>query len=161
VIITGLAKDKHKLEIARQLGADVAVNVEEDNIVEVVNDLTGGKLADVVLDIVPDAPHTVVEAVDMTRSKGTVVLAGLKGDRPVPNFMTDNIVRKALTVKGAWGKRRQAYVDAIALMESGQYPLELLHTGKAFPLERAADAIATLAGGDPNAICVSLSPNGE
>jgi threonine dehydrogenase-like Zn-dependent dehydrogenase len=160
VIITGLARDRHKLEIAKQLGADVAVNVEEDDIVEVVNDLTQGKLADVVLDIVPDAPHTVVEAVDMCRSKGTVVLAGLKGDRPVPNFMTDNIVRKAITVKGAWGKRSRSYVEAITLMESGRYPLEILHSAT-FPLERAADAIAALAGGDPNAICVSISPNGE
>jgi threonine dehydrogenase-like Zn-dependent dehydrogenase len=160
VVVTGLARDRHKLEIARKLGADVTVNVEEQNVVDVVRGLTGGKLADVVLDIVPDAPHTVVEAIDMCRPKGTVVLAGLKGDRPVPDLMTDNIVRKAITVKGAWGKRSRSYTEAISLMESGRYPLGIMHTGT-FPLERAADAIAALAGGDPNAICVSISPNGD
>jgi threonine dehydrogenase-like Zn-dependent dehydrogenase len=159
IVVTGLGRDAYKLEVAKKLGADVTVNVEEQDVVQIVNELTGGAGADVVLDIAPDAPQTVIESIAMVRAKGTVVLAGLKGDRPA-NLLTDEIVRKGLTVKGAWGKRSRSYVEAIALMESGRYPLDLLHSGR-FPLERAADAIAALAGGDPKAITVSISPNGD
>jgi threonine dehydrogenase-like Zn-dependent dehydrogenase len=161
VIITGLGRDKHKLEAAMKLGADVAVNVEEQDIVEVVRELTGGDLADVVLDLAPDAPGTVVDAIEIARPKGMVLLAGLKGSRSVEGLLTDKIVHKALTVKGAWGKKSAAYTRAIEIMESGRYPLEMLHT-RSYSLDQAADAIAALAGqSEEDVVCLSISPNGD
>ena len=79
----------------------------------------------------------------------------------VKTLVTDEIVTKSITIKGALGKDSSSYRQAVRILESVRYPLEMLHT-HCLPLERAADAIEILAGnrqdiaGAP--ICVSLEP---
>ena len=160
-IITGLSRDRHKLDMAKRLGADHVVDVETQDLRGIVHEATGGNMADIVLDLVPFGTETVVDAVDIVRPGGTILLAGIKGkDKKVQNLMTDLIVTKSITIKGALGKHSSAYRQAIRIMESGRYPLEKMHT-HSVPLERAADAIEILAGNKPElggAICVSIEP---
>ena len=68
------------------------------------------------------------------------MLAGVKGFKPVPDFVSDLIVVKEITIKGAFGVTWRAYESAIRLIESGRVPLEKMHTHD-FPLEagRARD----------------------
>ena len=161
-IMTGLSRDRHKLEMAKRLGADHVIDVETENVREAVRKFTGGELADIVLDLVPFATETVVDAVDIVKPGGTIVLAGVKGkNQTVKTLVTDSIVTKSITIKGALGKNSDAYREAVTILESAHYPLEMLHT-HCLPLERAADAIEILAGskldiGGPP-ICVSLEP---
>ena len=42
VVVTGLTRDAHKLALARRLGADVAIDVETNDVVQSVRDATGG-----------------------------------------------------------------------------------------------------------------------
>jgi threonine dehydrogenase-like Zn-dependent dehydrogenase len=160
VIVTGLASDAHKLDVARKLGADHTVVVGEDgqDIVEVVAQITDGRMADVSLDVTPMAAGPVTDAMRVVRHGGRVVLAGLKGKREIP-LVTDLMINRGLTVKGAFGVDSSANARAIQLLESGRFPLGLLHT-HTFGLDDVGLAIDTLAGEteDKTAIHVSVHP---
>ena len=158
IIVTGLGRDEHKLALARELGADVAVNVDAEDPIERVMDATGGVGADVVLDTTPYAVDAVAQAVRMVRESGTVIVAGLKGGRPLVDFSTDEIVWKRVTLKGVRGVEFGAFKRAVETLESRRYPLEKLHT-HSFPVEEAEKALRTLAGetGEP-AVHVAIVP---
>ncbi len=161
IIITGLAADAHKLALARELGADYTIVVDGDeaeNTVERVEEITGGELADLVLELTPLAAGPVSDALLAVRRGGRVVLAGLKGNREIP-VRTDLIINRALTVRGAFGVDARGMADAIALIESRRFPLEKMHT-HTFGLDDAELAIQTLGGDVPGerAIHVSVHP---
>jgi len=161
VIVTGLGRDSRKLELAREFGADHTINVDEEDTVERVREITDDRMADVVLEVTPVATRPVLDALQAVRHGGRVVLAGLKGTRPV-ELLTDTIVNKAITVIGAFGVDSRAYSEAIRIIESGRFPLEKLHT-HTFELADVAHAIETLAGEVPgeDAVHVAICPNGE
>src|SRR6266567_5263430 len=79
IIATGLARDAKKLALAREFGADHTINVEEEDTVSRVRELTGGDGVDVVLDLTPHALSPIIDAIEAVRWGGTIVLAGLKG----------------------------------------------------------------------------------
>ncbi|MBB3674646.1 zinc-dependent alcohol dehydrogenase [Modestobacter versicolor] len=161
VIVTGLEADAHKLALAREFGADHTVVVGEggEDVVERVREITDGEMADVVLELTPMAAGPVTDALKAARHGGTVVLAGLKGGREIP-LSTDLIINRALVVKGAFGVDFAGQEAAIALIESGRFPLEKLHT-HTFGLDDTALAIETLAGEVPgeSPVHVSVHPN--
>ena len=158
IIVTGLERDAAKLELAREFGADHTIDVDHEDTLERVREITGGALADVVLELTPIATGPVLDAISCVRHGGRVVLAGLKGGRPV-ELATDAIIHKAATVVGAYGVDARAYIEAIRIIESGRFPLERMHT-HTFPLADTALAIETLAGEVPGeqAVHVSISP---
>ena len=163
VIITGLESDGHKLELAREFGADHTVTVDGDDgrdIVEAVRELTNGEMADVALDVTPMAAGPVNDVLHVLRFGGLAVLAGLKGGREIP-LVTDHIINRGLRIKGAFGVDADANKAAIALLESGRFPFEKLHT-HTFGLDEVELAIDTLSGreGDGSAVHVSVHPNG-
>jgi threonine dehydrogenase-like Zn-dependent dehydrogenase len=160
VFVTGLTRDRHKLDLALELGAAEAIDVERDDAVERVRDLTNGEGVDIVLDVAPNAPQTLLDALAIVKHGGMIVLAGMKGGRPVNDFCTDTVAMKAVTMKGVFSKRADAFKRAIALIESDRLPVGRLHT-HTFPLREAEEALRTLRGEveGADAICVSISPN--
>lgn len=158
IIITGLRRDDEKLALAREFGAHEAIDVERENAVKRVREITDNRMADVVVDVTSYAVDAVTQAIDLARRGGRVVLAGTKGGRAVPEFVSDRIVTKELTVMGALGVDWAAYEHAIRLIESGRYPLEKLHT-HTLPLAEAERGIRMLSGetGEP-AIHIALVP---
>jgi len=159
VIVTGLAADERKLSLAKEFGADHAINVEAQDPISAVREITGGAMADVVVDVTAYAVEAVNQAVGLARRGGTVVLAGTKGPKPVPDFLSDRIVFKELTLKGAFGVDYDSYERAVRLIESGKYPLERLHT-HTLPLADAERALRLLAREEPSedAIHIALVP---
>jgi threonine dehydrogenase-like Zn-dependent dehydrogenase len=152
IIVTGLTRDEHKLALAREFGADHTINVEEEDVIERVTELTDGALADVVLELTPMADQPIRDAIEAVRHGGRVVLAGLKGNREVP-LVTDRLINKGVTVMGAFSVGAEAYLEAIRIIESGRFPLELMHSGK-FELADAEAAILELAEGQGVHVCV-------
>jgi threonine dehydrogenase-like Zn-dependent dehydrogenase len=162
IIVTGLESDAHKLALAREFGADHTITVDgehAEDTVERVTEITGGAMADVVLELTPMAAEPVTHALLSARHGGRVVLAGLKGGAEVP-LRTDLIINRALTVQGAFGVDARGYAEAIAIIESRRFPLEKLHT-HTFGLDDAALAMETLAGEVPGeaAVHVSVHPH--
>jgi threonine dehydrogenase-like Zn-dependent dehydrogenase len=144
IVVSGLSADARKLELARELGADATVDVEREDLKARVRELTGGPGADVVVDVSSYSTQPVADALDLARPGGTVVLAGVKGFKPIPDFVSDKIVLKEITVRGAIGVTASGYESAIRLIESRRHPLEKMHTHD-FALRDAEQAIRTLA----------------
>jgi threonine dehydrogenase-like Zn-dependent dehydrogenase len=144
IIVTGLAADARKLEVARALGAHATIDVENEDAKRRIRELTGGVGAEVVVEVSSRSTAPVAEALDYVAPGGTVVLAGVKGMRPIPGFVSDKIVLKEIRVLGAMGVTHGGTQRAIRLLESRRRPVELLHTHE-FALRDAELAIRTLA----------------
>jgi threonine dehydrogenase-like Zn-dependent dehydrogenase len=144
IIVTGLSADARKLALAREFGAHAVIDVEQDDTRRRVRELTDGRGADVVVDVSSYATAPVAESLDYVRPGGTIVLAGVKGYKPVPDFVSDKIVMKEITLHGAIGVTSSGYESAIRLLESRKYPVERMHTHD-FALRDAERAIKTLA----------------
>ena len=144
IIVTGLAADAAKLALAREFGADATIDVENEDARARVRELTGGQGADVVVDVSSYSTGPVVEALDHVRMGGTIVLAGVKGFREIPGFVSDKLVMKEVTLRGAIGVTSTGYANAIRLLERRKYPVERMHTHD-FGLREAELAIRTLA----------------
>ncbi len=145
IIVSGLAKDRAKLALARRFGATHTINVEEEDLVDRVFDITGGEGADVVVEVTAYAVEPVAQSLLLARRGGTIVLAGVKGMKEVPDFVSDRAVLKELTIRGALGVTSSAFRAAIDLIESREIDLSPMHT-HSFPLSQAERAIRTLAG---------------
>jgi threonine dehydrogenase-like Zn-dependent dehydrogenase len=149
IIVTGLEADAKKLEIAREFGADATIDVQNEDAKKRVQELTDGRGADVVLDVSSYAVEPVAQAVDFVKMGGKIVLAGVKGFKEIPGFISDKVVMKEISIQGAIGVTRSGYANAIALLEARKYPIEKMHTHD-FALEEAETAIRTLAREIPN-----------
>lgn len=143
VIVTGLTRDRHKLDLALSLGADVTIDVEREDLVPRVRELTGGG-ADIVVDVSAVATQPVVDAVDCVRAGGTIVLGGVKG-RTVPSFPSDKVVLRGITVIGARGVTAAGYREALSIIDGGELPFDRMRTHE-FALADAEQAIRTLSG---------------
>jgi threonine dehydrogenase-like Zn-dependent dehydrogenase len=123
--------------------------VDNESAKERIRELTAGRGADIVVDVSSYATAPVAESLDYVKPGGTVVLAGVKGFKPVPDFISDKIVMKEIQIRGAIGVTSTGYESAIRLIESRKYPIERMHTHE-FPLREAELAIRTLAREIPN-----------
>jgi threonine dehydrogenase-like Zn-dependent dehydrogenase len=144
ITVTGLAADARKLELARTFGADQTIDVENEDARSRVRELTNGRGADVVIDVSSYATEPIVQAIDFVAPGGRVVLAGTKGFRAVPDFVSDKVVMKEITMLGAIGVTTSGYTNAIRMLESRRTPIERMHTHR-FGLRDAELAIRTLA----------------
>ncbi len=144
ILVTGLAADAAKLELAKKFGADETIDVQNENAKQRVRELTDGQGVDIVVDVSSYATEPVAESLDYVRMGGTVVLAGVKGFREIPGFVSDKVVMKEIRMLGAIGVTSTGYRSAIRLIESGRIPIEAMHTHE-FGLRDAELAIRTLA----------------
>jgi threonine dehydrogenase-like Zn-dependent dehydrogenase len=159
VIVTGLKADRARMDVAIGLGATQAIFADAEDVVASVLEATGGRGADIAVDASAMATKPILDAISVLRPGGSLTLAGLKGNRSVPDFVSDRIIVKELVVRGRWGVDFPAYAEAIRIIASGKYPLDLM-AAQAFPLVQAATAIRTLGRevGDGSAITVMLVP---
>lgn len=139
IIVTGLSKDFPRLTLARELGADLCIDVEKENVVEAVRAATHDELADTVLDVTGSA-QAIALSVKLVKPMGTLVLAGtIPGSQPA-TLATNDIVNKEVRFQGVFGHSSESTVQAIRLAERGKYPLEKFISHE-FPLEQADLAI--------------------
>jgi threonine dehydrogenase-like Zn-dependent dehydrogenase len=148
ILVTGLTRDAAKLALAKELGADDVIDVEREDAIRRVKELTDGRGADVVVEVSSYATAPVAESLHHVAIGGRIVLAGVKGFKPVPDFVSDLAVVKEATILGAFGVTARAYDAAIRLIESGRVPLARMHTHD-FGLDEAERAIQMLAGDIP------------
>jgi len=148
ILVTGLAVDEKKLRLARELGADHTIVADEEDVRQRVTETTDGRGADVVVEVTSYATAPVAESLRYVRAGGTVVLAGVKGGKAIPDFISDIAVTKEITIRGVIGVTSSGYRSAIRLLESRSVPVEKMHTHD-FALRDAEQAIKTLAGEVP------------
>jgi len=142
VVVTGTSDDGLRLDAATAIGATQVVMVDVDDAVALVRDLTRGVGADVVFDVAT-ATQTVPMAIDLARSGGRILLAGLKHFAEVPGLVSDHIVLKSLQLYGGAGFTPQSMAAAVALIESGAVRTDVV-AGEVFDLDRIDEAMALL-----------------
>src|SRR5947199_9404936 len=119
IIVTGLTRDAHKLALEMELGADHVIDVEREDARARVRELTGGRGADVVVEVSANAPEPVTEALHYVAAGGRIVLPGVKGFKAGPGFVSELVVGTAVTVRGAFGGMTRADDAAIRLVDTG------------------------------------------
>lgn len=143
VIVTGTREDRLRLALARELGADETVVVDDEDPVARVAEATDGELADVVVDVSALATEPVTQAIEMVRPGGKVVVAGLKGSRPVPGFVSDRLITKEISMLGVLSSSWSSVERAVDIIRRRAGELQRLCT-HSYPVERADTAVRVL-----------------
>jgi threonine dehydrogenase-like Zn-dependent dehydrogenase len=154
---TGSATDRFRLDLARQLGADHTINIEQQDLLETVAELTNGEMADLVIDCASGGTATVVAAIQMAGQHGRVMLGSHKRQR-IAEFDSDLILSGCLTIKGMRGHSYESVEKAMHIIASGRYPLDAMCTHQ-FGLNEVDEGLHTVGGeGRPNAVHCTVNP---
>lgn len=146
------AGSDEKCALARELGADRAINYRTEDFAAVIKEETGGRGVDVILDMV-GGDYTNRNIRSLAVEGRLVQIAFLKGPQVEVNLLP--VMTKRLTITGSTLRARDvAFKSAIAgALRAKVWPL--LEAGKirpvidsTFPLTRAADAHARIGSGE-------------
>ena len=130
--------DPQKLQLAREMGAAIALNAREQDVASAVQSAVGGAHGVVVTAVSLTAFQ---QAIGMTRRRGTCVLVGLPpGEFPTPLF---DVVAKGLTIRGSFVGTRADLQEALAIASEGRVRSRI----RTQPLETVNEALAELRGG--------------
>jgi NADPH:quinone reductase-like Zn-dependent oxidoreductase len=122
--------------------ADVKVNHAEDDVVEAVNETTGGSGADIVIEHVGEA--TWQRSLQAARTGGRVVVCGATSG-PNPSAALHRIWWKQLSILGSTMGTKEDFEGAFELVKSGRAkPI----VDEVFPLAEAAAAHARMESGE-------------
>jgi threonine dehydrogenase-like Zn-dependent dehydrogenase len=156
IIVTGRERDAARMAIARELGAHHTIDIDnEADVVGRVAELTGGQMADGVINVTSSSPVAIQQAVELVRIRGIIVMAG-GALKPAEGFYPDMLTVKEITVKGVRGRTAKELKKALRIIESGKYPLHKLSTHK-FSIEETEKALLTIGGeGERGAIHISV-----
>lgn len=138
--------NRGRLARARALGADVAIDPTEQDLLEVVREVTGGEGADVAV-LCIGLPDLVNECLNLVRKRGRVsIFAGLAGEG-WSRIAANLIHYREITVVGASNSGRESFARAVRLISSGAIDTRSLVT-HTFGLSRASEAIEFVATGE-------------
>lgn len=156
IIVTGTNKDKVRLDVAKRLGADCVINVEEEDALKRVMEVTNNEGVDVALDctagggVIP-----VLFGIDaLVRKGGTILVQGEVAT--FPDFPMGKLTNKYVTVKSARGHNYESCELALKQLASDRFPLDLITTHR-LGLEDTDRAIKSV-GDAQGVIHVSLMP---
>jgi L-iditol 2-dehydrogenase len=122
-----------RLEMALPFGPDAVIDASSVDLVAEVRRLTNGKGADVIVTANP-APVSVVQAVEMARKGGRILLfGGLPKDDSKPPVDMNLVHYNALYLIGATTFAPRHYRNAVQLVASNRIPVDKLITHR-FPL---------------------------
>jgi len=143
-----------RLNIAKELGADVVINVMQEDSIKKVKELTCGYGCDVYIEA-SGYPKSVGQGLNMIRKLGTFVEFGVFGEPAVADWTIIGD-RKELNIHGSHlGPYR--YPLAIEYLTKGiiKAPSIITHT---FPLENFQDAIKLAENPNGNSIKILIIP---
>lgn len=158
IIMSGTTRDKDRLTLALELGADHVIDVLTEDPREKIMDLTDGRGLDYVLDCTSRAGTApALLGIDvLKRREGTLVVQGELA--AFPDFPLKQVTEKAITIKSARGHSFNACELAIAQIASGRFPMHKLATHR-YGIDQVDHAIRVLAGQtDEDAIHISMMP---
>jgi NADPH:quinone reductase-like Zn-dependent oxidoreductase len=135
------SSSREKLLRARALGADLAVNHEEEDVVEAVKEATGGRGADVVVETVGEA--TWERSLSAAKVNGRIVVCGATTGHSPPARLY-RLWWKQLVVYGSTMGLPSDFESAYGLIRDGK---ARVHVDSVFPLAEAAEAHKRLESG--------------
>ena len=147
-LIVATAGSDSKLELLKEQGADVALNYQNEDFVEIVKRETGGRGVDVIYD--PVGGEVSERSTKCIAFEGRLLLIGFTSGK-FSNFVSNHILIKNYSVVGLhWGSYRQhnpakidqAWKELFDLYEQGKLKPVI---GGRFKMDNVADAMEFLA----------------
>ncbi|QDT36398.1 zinc-dependent alcohol dehydrogenase [Stratiformator vulcanicus] len=142
-----------RLSLAKELGAEVVLKADDVDVAAEVRQLTNGRGADVVLEVV-GATGTIQTAIDCVRKGGTVTLVG--NVSPHVEIPLQAVVSRELNLLGSCASAGE-YPECLDLMSRGAIRVEPLITAKS-SLEEAPEWFERLYAGEKGAMKVIVEP---
>ncbi|MFS0785697.1 zinc-binding dehydrogenase [Shouchella sp. 1P09AA] len=156
VIITGLNSDKIRLEKAKELGIDYVINIQEENLKDVVDGITGGYGADIVYECSGAVPAA-KQGLDLLRKKGQYCQVGIFATPEIP-FDLEKIVQKEIRVVGTRSQKHADWQPSLELLNRGDVNAKALVTHE-YDITQWEEAYQAIKSGE--AIKVLLTPVNE
>ena len=147
-----------RLEVAKDMGADVVLNSGRCNVAEEVKKLTDGLGADAAIDVT-GAEAAINAALKSVRAAGRVVCVGLPTKPVTLTDMTDDLIYREVELTGVSGRKIWDTWENFAKVLKGPYfKLEKMIGGK-FALEDFSRALEEIHKGTPGKMLIY--PNAE
>ena len=146
----------YRVQRARELGADLAINTAKEDVFSPIHDLTNGEGVDKVIECVGgDQDDTLPQAVEAVRKSGLVVVVGSFA----VNRATIPIIDFKFSEKSVIGSQGmpEGYDPVFDLMASGRLAVEPLITHRV-PLDQAVHALDLMDRKAENVMKVVLQP---
>ncbi len=161
--VLNIGAPQSRLDYARRMGADDTCNIETITDprarVQWVLDHTHGFGADVVFEAT-GVPEAVIQAMEMVRDDGTVVVVGQYTDNGIADLDPHRHVNaKSLRLRGSWGSRPIDFITALAMMgrHHAKFPWKEM-AALGFPLDRVNEALGVVKRRE--AVKAVVRPNG-
>lgn len=136
--MSGTNVDEDRFKVAKQLGVDEIINVQQENLNDRIQKLTNGKGVDIVYECSGSAPGTRA-GLEAVKKYGQFVQIGLAGKPFEVDF--PKICYKEIKVTGSLGSIWSSWDHAIRLVETGLVDVKPLITNT-FALEDWEEAFA-------------------
>ena len=136
--VIGVSRSQWKLNLALQLGADVVINANKEDIVEALRRLTSHGGADVVIEAA-GVPATIQQSYHLVRPGGEIIQYGI-GPSSVDNINTYLQYYKEITVYGVRAFTYSEFSVSVKFLENPNIRIDPIITHR-LPLERTVEGL--------------------
>jgi len=152
VILVGTRKSR--LEVGRVVGADILINVKEENLDEKIKEITKGTGVDFTIEA-SGSQSGAAQAVSITKKSGRISLIGMYKDEVKIDL--NHVVQYNMTLAGGKAEGMWCLERVIPLMADGRIDVKPLITHK-FALENINEAVRTFKERTDGALKVIIQP---
>ncbi len=124
VIIAGIDKDSNRLEVAKKIGIDEAINLQQENLEEAVNKLTNGYGVDKVFEC-SGSIQALNSGLNLLRKKGALVQIGLFA-KSLNELNEEKVIQKEITYIGSRSQKPSSWDKALRLMAEHKVDVKCL-----------------------------------
>jgi L-iditol 2-dehydrogenase len=143
LVVLGTDADKHRLEVAAELGAHYTLNIQREDALALIRSLGDGFGANLVVDC-SGVSKALQQSLALVRPNGGITKIGW-GPQPL-DFSLDPLVGKAVTLQGSFSHTYTTWECVLGLLASGQINLAPV-IGGVYPLRQWAEAFGRMERG--------------
>jgi threonine 3-dehydrogenase len=150
-VIVATDLSPYRLELARKIGADLALNPREDDVEARAQDAVRGKGFDALIEM-SGAPAALVQGLRLLKPGAEAALLGLAPSTLEGFDLNNLVIMKGVTLHGIAGRRLwETWYQMRALLASNVVDLRPIITHE-FPLSRWEEAMGIMASGESGKI---------
>lgn len=132
VILAGITKDQKRLELAKSLGVDVAVDIQKESLEEIVLAYTNGYGVDKLFEC-SGAVQALNQGLPLVKKKGTFVQVGIFSEK-LNLLDQESIIQREITYIGTRSQKPSSWHIALKFLEEKKINTEKMIT-KIVPLD--------------------------
>ena len=156
VIMSGITQDRHRLDLAEEIGIDITVDVLSENLKDIILKETGGYGVDRIFDC-SGAIAAVNQGLPLMRKTGVFVQVGLFGDK-FNQMDQETIIQREINYVGSRSQKPSSWKLALQLLSREEIKTDQMIT-KILPLSEWYQGFRDVMAG--NEIKVLLESNLE